>query len=343
LFQLFEYHLDGVEVSDRSFRSSANRVDLSCSDEEGIGQCPRCLKLREARVRGSTSARSVSPSTMRLPSHHVISSPQHVYVAGVFSVHSTPAPGAPLLGECGPLVPSAARQVEAFTWALRKVNERVLAPLGIKLGAILLDTCQNSARALTLPASLMGETSEPILAAVNGLTDEESKAATAVFTALNVTTVATLSQRSKEERYSMQIGPAASSMASALQGVLQHLGWDYVSVVTSQDDQAAQLGVKALRAGPVCVATEETIAADDMQLDSMLARLVTARAGGARGVVLWTRAHDTRRLLATVARARSSGSLKGDELFWLVVNPQGDATAILEEFGDVIGGAIVFR
>ncbi|KAF4521918.1 hypothetical protein B566_EDAN007473 [Ephemera danica] len=338
--KLHKYHLDGVEVSDRSFRSQGNRVDLSCSDEEDQGQCPRCLKLREARVRGSTSARSVSTSAPRLPAHHTISSPQHVYIAGIFSVHNAPLPGSPLLGECGPVIPTAARQVEAFTWALRRVNERILAPLGIKLGAVLLDTCQSAARALTLPAALIGETSEPILAAVNGLSDEEAKAATSVFTALNVTTVATASHRVKEERYSLQIAPAVSSMASAVLGVLQHLGWDYVSVLTSQGDDAAELGVKSLREGPVCIAMEETL--DDLQLETVLAKLVAAKEGGARGIVLWTKPQDTRRLFSSVARARAAGSLKSDELFWLVVDPQNEATAILEEFGDVIGGAIVF-
>lgn len=241
MLQLFEYHLDGVEVSDRSFRNSLNRVDVTCSEDNHEGQCPRCIRLREARVRGITSARSVLPMT-RLPSHHTIASPQQIYVAAMFSVHSAPTIGAPLLGECGPLEPSSARQVEAFTWALRRVNERMLAPLNIKLGAILLDACHSTARALTLPAALMGEGSDPILAAVNVLSDEEAKSATSVFTALNITSVSTNSQRVDDQTYSMQIGPAANAMGAALQGVLQHLGWDYVSVVTSHGDHAAQQG-----------------------------------------------------------------------------------------------------
>jgi hypothetical protein len=101
-------------------------------------------------------------------------------------------------------------------------------------------------------------------------------------------------------------------------------------------------GIKSLRTGSVCVAHEEILAPED-SVDQALSRVLAARANGARGVIVWTREEDTRRVFTAAARARTAGTLSGENIFWLVVSPQGEATQILEEFGDVVSGAIVFR
>lgn len=87
----------------------------------------------------------------------------------------------------------------------------------------------------------------------------------------------------------------------------------------------------------------EEILTPEASIDQTLARILAARASGARGVILWTKEQDTRRVFTAAARARTAGTLKGEDIFWLVVSPQGEATQILEEFGEVLGGAIIFR
>jgi len=334
---LFEFHLDGVENPDRGHRSAFNRVDF-CTEGDDPTQCPRCLRLREARARDRTSPRSLNPS-MRPPAHHTISSPQHVYIAGLFSVHEAPFSGAPLLGECGALETASARQVEAFTWALKRVNDKYLAPVNIKLGAVLLDACHSSGRALALPATLLGENSEPILAAVNALSQNEADLATSVFKTMNITTITTEALKTDDNIFSMQIKPDPLVFASALKETLNTLNWDFISVVRSQGDENAEMGIKALRDAAVCVASEEILTSESNIIETV-AKLISTRKNGARGVVLWTSMDDTTRLMEELAMNEEAG--KSNDLFWMVVNHASD-DKVVSMVKEIMPNAIVFR
>jgi Receptor family ligand binding region len=337
LFQLFEYQLDGASSPDRGHRSAFNRVDF-CTEGDDPTQCPRCLRLREARARDRTSPRSLSPSA-RPPAHHTISSPQHVYVAALFSVHEAPFPGAPMLGECGALEAASARQVEAFTWALKRVNEKILSPVNIKLGAVLLDACHSPGRALALPATLLGEGSEPILAAINALPAAEADAATSVFKTMNITTVMTEAVKKDENKFSLQMKPHPSVFVSALKETLKTMGWDYVSVVRSQGDESAELGTKMLRDAAVCVASEEILTSESNIIETV-AKLIAARKNGARGVVLWTSMDDTTKLMEEIAMNEEAG--KSSDLFWLVVNQISD-DKVVTMVKEIMPTAIIFK
>ncbi|XP_065333092.1 uncharacterized protein LOC135934993 isoform X1 [Cloeon dipterum] len=319
LRKLFEYTFGSSDASspDRGHRSAFNRVDF-CSESDDPSLCPRCLRLREARTRDRTAPRSLNPSA-RPSTHHTIPSPQHVYLAGVFSVHQAPFPGAPLLGECGNLDVASARQVEAFTWALKRVNEKYLAPVNIKLGAVLLDACHSSGRALALPASLLGEGAEPILAAVNALPEGEAHLATSVFRAMNISTITT--EASMTGDFEMQMRPSADIFALALKDTLTTLGWDYVSVVRSANDVGAEAGVRTLREASVCIATEEILTSESNIIETV-AKLLAMKRKGARGVILWTTPEDAIRILAEVENINEAK--KQGELFWLVVNDKNN-------------------
>ncbi|XP_059490514.1 uncharacterized protein LOC132205474 isoform X2 [Neocloeon triangulifer] len=333
LRKLFEYTFGGPEAPnpDRGHRSAFNRVDF-CSEPDDPTQCPRCLRLREARTRDRTAPRSLNPSN-RPPAHHTISSPQHVYIAGIFSVHQAPFPGAPLLGECGALEVKSARQVEAFTWALKRVNEKYLSPVNIKLGAVLLDACHSSGRALALPATLLGEGAEPILAAVNALHENEAHLASSVFRAMNITSISTDAFKSGHDAFEMQIRPSAEIYGSALKETLKELEWDYVSVVRSADNKGAEAAVKILREASVCIATEEILTSESNFIETV-AKLVLMRRNGAKGVILWVKPEDAMKIIKEVGK--SGETKKENELFWMVVdehsNPELQKT-ILETSG----------
>jgi hypothetical protein len=72
-------------------------------------------------------------------------------------------------------------------------------------------------------------------------------------------------------------------------------------------------------------------------------QLVGARARGARAVLLWTYPEHTRALMQAVGQEITYGSLRREDFFWFVASPNGQAPQILRKFGNVLGGALIFR
>jgi len=72
-------------------------------------------------------------------------------------------------------------------------------------------------------------------------------------------------------------------------------------------------------------------------------QLVGARARGARAVLLWTYPEHTQTLMQAVGQEIAHGSLRREDVFWLVASPDGQAPQILRKYGNVLGGALVFR
>jgi hypothetical protein len=72
-------------------------------------------------------------------------------------------------------------------------------------------------------------------------------------------------------------------------------------------------------------------------------RLVGARARGARAVLLWTYPQHTQALMQAISQEIAHGSLRREDLFWLVASPNGQASQILHKFGNALGGALIFR
>jgi hypothetical protein len=72
-------------------------------------------------------------------------------------------------------------------------------------------------------------------------------------------------------------------------------------------------------------------------------QLVGARARGARAVLLWTYPEHTQALMQAIGQEIAHGSLRREDLFWLVASPNGQAPQILHKFGNVLGGALIFR
>lgn len=79
------------------------------------------------------------------------------------------------------------------------------------------------------------------------------------------------------------------------------------------------------------------------QEEAAVGRLLGARAAGARAAVVWGSAAGVRALFRAVTRAIAQGSLRREDVFWLLASPDGDARDVLSEFGNVLAGAAVFR
>jgi hypothetical protein len=78
-------------------------------------------------------------------------------------------------------------------------------------------------------------------------------------------------------------------------------------------------------------------------LSELVNLLVEARARGARAVLLWTYPKHTQALMQQIGQEIAHGSLRREDLFWLIASPNGQAPQILRKFGNILGGALIFR
>jgi hypothetical protein len=132
--------------------------------------------------------------------HILLPSPQNLYIAALFAVHEGTRGDSLLQCKRDEVDLNAVRQVEAFLWALRKVNAHLLHILnGLQLGGLLIDTCNSKVRTMMLAAGLdafnnkmkMGGNSHHILAVVNTLPSQESRAANEILSRMNITSLST--------------------------------------------------------------------------------------------------------------------------------------------------------
>jgi hypothetical protein len=131
--------------------------------------------------------------------HILLPSPQNLYVAGLFAVHEGTSKHSLLQCQRDDVDLNAVRQVEAFLWALRKVNAYLRAVDGLQLGGLLIDTCNSKVRTMMLAAGLdafnnrmkMGDDSHHVMAVVNTLQLQQSKAANEILSRMNITSLST--------------------------------------------------------------------------------------------------------------------------------------------------------
>jgi hypothetical protein len=185
------------------------------STVESCTDCGTCLHSTIDRTIAGRRLDSADPAAWLLqsPSHSVKSSiqyhtddyhillpsPQNLYIAGLFAVHK--GTGGDSLLQCkGEEVDlNTIRQIEAFLWALHKVNANLHTVGGLQLGGLLIDTCSSKVRTMILAAGLdafnskmkMGRNSRHIMAVVNALPVQESKTANEILSRMNMTSVST--------------------------------------------------------------------------------------------------------------------------------------------------------
>ncbi|XP_034241017.1 uncharacterized protein LOC117645151 [Thrips palmi] len=313
----------------------------------------------------------------------LLESPQRVYVALLVALHRGRGDSAL---DCAAgdeaLDVVAVRKVEAFLWAVQRLNQQLAreasAPNGqqLQVGALLADTCSSKLRAMALAARLRTASrgadddaddtrSERVLAVVNALPLPAARLAADILSERNVTSIATEqvlhANASAASPFQLQVDLPLAQMVEAMVQSLQQLGWSYVSVVQADgqpgDDgdladhaRGRQMFLEAAARAGICVALDvalpaEAPAADrvpDDREEAVVARLLGARAAGARGVVVWADAGGVRRLFRAVTRAIAQGSLRREDVFWMLASTKADVRDVLAEFGNVLAGAAVF-
>ncbi|KAJ4435411.1 hypothetical protein ANN_18026 [Periplaneta americana] len=328
--------------------------------------------------------------------HILLPSPQNLYIAALFAVHEETDGDSLLQCKRDEVDLQAVRQVEAFLWALRKVNAHLARALdGLQLGALLIDTCNSRVRTMMLSAGLDAfnnkakrNSNRQILAVVNTLPVQDARVANEILSRMNITTVSTTQAAAVTDvrnKYILQMGhdrsvvigkttechiacaviliifimqveAPLSSLVDAVVNVLKYLGWNYISVIYSTEDGEFTAGYKTFQTAAIrhglCLAMEEGIATNMSMISHFSAsgmrselvnQLVGARARGARAVLLWTYPEHTQALMQAISQEIAHGSLRREDLFWLIASPNGHAPQILRKFGNVLGGALIFR
>ncbi|XP_033611384.1 uncharacterized protein LOC111874549 isoform X3 [Cryptotermes secundus] len=303
--------------------------------------------------------------------HILLRSPQNLYVAALFAVHEGTTRDSLLQCKRDEVDLNAIRQVEAFLWALHKVNAQLLHTVdGLQLGGLLIDTCNSKVRTVMLAAGLdafnnrmkMGGNGHHIIAVVNTLPLQESRAANEILSRMNITSLSTgqaaavIDSTGSKNQYILQVEAPLSSLVNTIVDVLKYLGWNYISVVYSSEDGEFAAGHRLFQAAAIkngiCLALEEGIAVDlsmnnhssaSGMFSGLVNLLVEARARGARAVLLWTYPKHTQALMQQIGQEIAHGSLRREDLFWLIASPNGQAPQILHKFGNILGGALIFR
>jgi hypothetical protein len=183
---------------------------------EACTGCGSCLHVPHDRATAGRHLGSAGPEAQLLQpvphslKHNVqyptndyqilLPSPQNLYIAAVFAVHEGTDRDSLLQCKRDEVNLNAVRQLEAFLWALHKVNAQLLHTVGgLQLGGLLIDTCGSRVRTMMLVAGLdalnnrmkWGGDSHHVLAVVNTLPLQESRAANEILSRLNITSLST--------------------------------------------------------------------------------------------------------------------------------------------------------
>ncbi|XP_049964510.1 uncharacterized protein LOC126484952 [Schistocerca serialis cubense] len=182
-------------------------------DENGEQDCSICSQIRLDRgdsgrhysvyaqnVHKVEARKLVTQTYMEEKDYTILlKSQNNMYIAFVLPVHNgTDADSLIQCRQDAPVDTEAVRQLEAFLWALQKVNGNLKKTLGgnIEIGAILLDTCNSRVRMMTLAAGLetfsnkiTGQHSHKVIAAINGLRSPDGKVLDEILSSLNITSI----------------------------------------------------------------------------------------------------------------------------------------------------------
>ena len=131
--------------------------------------------------------------------------------------------------------------------------------------------------------------------------------------------------------------PSDMFQARAIADIVHKLGWSYVSLVSSEGlygDSGSKEFVKQASRRKICIATHEKISPTigEQAIDAVVQKLSLVNA---TGVVLFTRAEDTRELLLAVKRAKLVHNFA-----WVAADGWGTHQKLVEGVEEVAWGAI---
>ncbi|EDW83550.2 uncharacterized protein Dwil_GK13663 [Drosophila willistoni] len=288
-----------------------------------------------------------------------------IILGGLFPVHEKgEQDGTP----CGPKVYNrGVQRLEAMLYAVDRVNNDSNLLPGITIGVHILDTCSRDTYALnqslqfvraslnnldtsafecsdtSSPQLRKNSSSGPVFGVIGGSYSSVSLQVANLLRLFHIpqispaSTAKTLSDKSRFDLFARTV-PPDTFQSVALVDIIKNLNWSYVSTIHSEGSYG-EYGIEAFHKEAterhVCIAAAEKVpsAADDKVFDAIISKL--QKKPNARGVVLFTRAEDARRILQAAKRANL-----GQPFHWIASDGWGKQQKLLEGLEDIAEGAI---
>lgn len=198
---------DELKILDDSFEQLPFELCTECGaclhaarDHATVGRLLGSLDFEAQLLQSASHSLNYNIQYLTDDYHILLPSAQNIYVAALFAIHVETDGDSLLQCKSDEVDLKAVRQVEAFLWALDKVNAHLLHNVnGLQLGGLLIDTCNSRVRTMMLAAFLdalnnkmkKGFNSSHILAVVNTLPLQESKIANEILSRINITSLST--------------------------------------------------------------------------------------------------------------------------------------------------------
>ncbi|XP_006874530.1 PREDICTED: metabotropic glutamate receptor 6 [Chrysochloris asiatica] len=287
-------------------------------------------------------------------------------LGGLFPVHARGAEGR----ACGQLKKEqGVHRLEAMLYALDGVNADPELLPGVRLGALLLDTCSRDTYALEQALSfvqalirgrgdgdqadvlcprgdppLRAAPPERVVAVVGASASSVSIMVANVlrlFSIPQISYASTAPELSDSTRYDFfsRVVPPDSYQAQAMVDIVRALGWNYVSTLASEGNYG-ESGVEAFvqisrEAGGVCIAQSIKIPREPKpgEFNKVIRRLMETP--NARGIIIFANEDDISRVLEAARQANLT-----DHFLWVGSDSWGAKTAPILNLEDVAMGAI---
>ncbi|XP_076372881.1 uncharacterized protein LOC143257733 [Tachypleus tridentatus] len=309
--------------------------------------CTYCVKIVHGQLEGSKE----------MPDEFVmIDQRADVIIPVLLPIHK---PGSSPL-ECSTAINNdAILDLEAALWTLDKINNDAQFLPGVRLGAVVIDTCGSVLKVAQHLSSFLTESSEELdsismLAVVSATSPEVAAIAESILSPLNLTSVSTedLSTDKKRDSYGLQTAASAKTKSKAIVEVLMHFGWTFVTVVHSTDYDSFR-GLRAftteVKYASICIDVQLSMEGVDntetglLNLHKIIRKLVDSRNRGVAVVILFLSDHDTGLFFSAFQKATADGLVARNDFVWLRNGVREVDLDILEKFGKDISGSLVFR
>ncbi|XP_044742127.1 metabotropic glutamate receptor [Chrysoperla carnea] len=292
-----------------------------------------------------------------------INLPGDIILGGLFPVHEKGDKS-----PCGRKIYNrGVQRLEAMMFAVDKINKDKNILPNITLGVNILDTCSRDTYALnqslefvraslnnldttayecldnSLPKPKKNNTG-PVVGVIGGSYSSVSLQVANLLRLFHIpqispaSTAKALSDKTRFDYFARTV-PPDTYQSIALVDIVKSVNWSYISTIYSEGsygENGIEVFHKEAQERNVCIATAEKVpsTADDHDFDLIIAKL--KKKGNAKGVVLFTRAEDARRLLQAAKRS----NMTNHTLYWIASDGWGKQQKLVEGVESVAEGAI---
>lgn len=292
-----------------------------------------------------------------------INLPGDIILGGLFPVHEKGDKS-----PCGPKIYNrGVQRLEAMMYAVDKINKDPDLLPNITLGVNILDTCSRDTYALNqslefVRASLNNlDTSSfecldnstpkpkrnstgPVVGVIGGSYSSVSLQVANLLRLFHIpqispaSTAKALSDKTRFDYFARTV-PPDTYQSIALVDIVKSVNWSYISTIYSEGsygEYGIEVFHKEAQERNVCIAAAEKVpsTADDREFDNIIAKI--KKKSNAKGVVLFTRAEDARRLLQAAQRSNTTNQT----LYWLASDGWGKQQKLVEGVENIAEGAI---